>query len=279
MPKPKAFPTHATAVLAVADVPKTVAYYKDVLGFPDGWMWGEPPTFGGVGWEDVNIMFCQQPDLASKIEGHQLSIFVSGVDELYERHRRKKATIIHEIGDKPWGLREYTVSDNNGYHLRIGEGSSGKAPEKARTLPAGVRIVSRRPTLAEYRTLIETVGWGRYSNPANARKAIAGPLYMAVAEHRGKAIGAGAVLGDGASFFYIKDLMVLPKWQKKGVGTAIMDALFARLDKHAPNKALITLFTGKNLKGYYERYGFRGPETYLYGMAMRRRSGPLGRTK
>lgn len=279
MAKAPAAPSHDNAILAVSDVAKTIDFYKDVLGFPDSWLWGTPPTFGGVCWEDVNIMFCLQPELAAKIEGHQHSIFVHGVDELYARHRRKKATIVSPIGDKPWGLREYTVRDLNGYHLRIGEGREGPVPGKARDLPSGVKIITRRPTVAEYRSLIEAVGWSRYSNPTAAKKAIAGALHMVVAEHKGKAIGTGAVLGDGATFFYIKDIMVQPAWQKKGVGTAMMDALVAWLNKNAPKKALITLFTGRNLKNYYARYGFQGPETYLYGMAMRRRSKPLRREK
>src|SRR5438067_1400610 len=35
-------------VLAVRDVAAAAAYYRDVLGFEDVWLWGEPPTHGGA---------------------------------------------------------------------------------------------------------------------------------------------------------------------------------------------------------------------------------------
>jgi uncharacterized glyoxalase superfamily protein PhnB len=39
---------------------------------------------------------------------------VEDVDEYYERYR-SKVDIIDEIEDKPWGDREFTFKDPNGY--------------------------------------------------------------------------------------------------------------------------------------------------------------------
>ena len=271
-------PTKSVAILAVADVRKTVEFYKDVLGFTDHWFWNEdPPGFGGVCWGDIQIMFNQQPHLAGKLSGHQHSLFCRGVDELYERHKAKGAKIVLEIANKPWGLREYTLEDINGYHIRFGEAVSECDPEKPRPLPPGVKIIRRKPTKPEHLALCRAVGWERYTNFDVTAKAIKAALFGVVAVHSGKTIGTGLVLGDGAMFFYIKDVMVLPEHQKEGIGTAIMDELMAWLDVHAPKKALIGLFTGQNLKEYYARFGFKGPEDYLYGMALRKRSERLGR--
>ena len=55
---------HASGpVFAVKDVRETVAYYRTVLGFESEWLWGEPPTFGGMCWGRIQVMFCQQPAL------------------------------------------------------------------------------------------------------------------------------------------------------------------------------------------------------------------------
>ncbi len=38
---------------------------------------------------------------------------------MYQAHRANGARIVSELEDKPWGLREYTIEDPNGYHLRF----------------------------------------------------------------------------------------------------------------------------------------------------------------
>ena len=67
----------------------------------------------------VGVLFCLQPDLAARVEGHQHAFFVTGIDRLHERHRDRGVPLVSPLGAKPWGLREYTVRDPNGYHLRF----------------------------------------------------------------------------------------------------------------------------------------------------------------
>jgi hypothetical protein len=63
------------------------------------------------------------------------------------------------------GLREYTVRDPNGYHLRFGEPVTAHATATpAKKLPENVRLVERMPTVEEYETLIRAVGWAKYTN-------------------------------------------------------------------------------------------------------------------
>ena len=49
--------SRSEAVLAVADVAATIRFYRDKLGFTGEWLWGDPPTFGGVSWGRVGGMF------------------------------------------------------------------------------------------------------------------------------------------------------------------------------------------------------------------------------
>ena len=76
------------------------------------------------------------------------------------------------------------------------------------------------------------------------------------------------VLGDGATFAYLKDIMVHPEWQGRGIGTRIVEALLAVLRRSEHDGMLVTLFTGQHLAEFYERFGFSGPET-LYGMSLK----------
>jgi GNAT superfamily N-acetyltransferase len=75
------------------------------------------------------------------------------------------------------------------------------------------------------------------------------------------------VIGDGQQFFYVMDVAVHPAHQGRGIGTALMNEIVACcIQRVAPPKALVSLFTSPNRGSFYERFGFRGPETGLYGM-------------
>jgi catechol 2,3-dioxygenase-like lactoylglutathione lyase family enzyme len=109
------------AILAVADVAATIKFYREKLGFTKDWVWDDPPTHGGVQWGDVDVSFHLAPELAKHVEGHQHYFFVKGVDDMQARHQQNGVPIISPIERKQWGMREYTVRDPNGYHLRFGE--------------------------------------------------------------------------------------------------------------------------------------------------------------
>jgi GNAT superfamily N-acetyltransferase len=247
------------AILAIADVPASVKFYREVLGFEREWLWGDPPTFGGVRWGKVHVMLCLQPALARAVEGHQHAFFCEDINSLRERHRVTGAPIISEIENKPWGIREYTVRDINGYHLRFGGPQTYERPEAARsTMPDFIRIIERLPSVEEFGVLTDAVGWNR--NDETMVFALRNSLYGVVAmdtRERGneRIVGAVRVVGDGARFFYVQDVMVLPEFQHQCIGSAMMEAVMGWLKRAAPKGAFIGLFTGE--PAFYERYGFQ----------------------
>lgn len=106
-------------VLATSDVMRTAEYYRDVLGF------AVDDTFSGPDWAMLWADQCQlflslNPTAAKTASGQQVAICVPGVDAMYEKHTANGARIVSDLKDQPWGLREYTVEDPNGYHLRFG---------------------------------------------------------------------------------------------------------------------------------------------------------------
>ena len=143
---------------------------------------------------------------------------------------------------------------------------------------AAFEIVARRPTRDEFVGLIDAVGWTRYTNLETLPLALRSSLHCVVATRRGPVIGAGRLAGDGARNIYVQDIMVAPEHQRRGVGTAIMDALMAHINRHAPRKTYVHLFTEKKNAAFYARYGFRGPELF-YGMTVKKFDEPLQRKR
>src|SRR5262245_44781833 len=195
-------------IFPVADVVATVRYYRDVLGFAEEWLWGDPPDFGGVRWGKIGVLFAQQSAPEGKIGGQWHAFIVGGIDALYDLHRRNGATIFSPLEAKPWGLREYTVRDLNGHFLRFGQRASDRSTTAGREPATTVTIIERLPTIEEYQRLMQAVGWAKDLTPGKAEQALAGARFGVVAVEADQAVGTGLVLGDGATFAYLKDIIV-----------------------------------------------------------------------
>lgn len=89
------------------------------------------------------------------------------------------------------------------------------------------KIENRLPTLAEYRQLCELVGWGHIMNFDVAQSALQNSVTGVVAVDRDdNVVAMGRIVGDGAIYFYIQDIVVAPSYQKHGIGTLILSNLF-----------------------------------------------------
>jgi ribosomal protein S18 acetylase RimI-like enzyme len=117
-------------------------------------------------------------------------------------------------------------------------------------------VVERAPTLEEYREICAAVGWQDVVNFSVAQTSLGNALHSVVVTHAGQAVGMGRIVGDGAIYFYLQDVAVLPAYQDRGVGNLIMENLLAYLDRHAPDKAFIGLFAASGTYAFYEQYGF-----------------------
>lgn len=105
-------------VLASLDIPKSVAFYEEKLGFKRSWC---DEGYGIVNREQISIHFWHCKDKIFP-ENTSCYIYVDNVDQLYKEYQ--KAAVIHPNGqleDKPWGVREFAILDNYGNLIRIGQ--------------------------------------------------------------------------------------------------------------------------------------------------------------
>ena len=117
VPRPEVECERQHPALRVPDVGAAVDFYTTVLGFNLAFTWGEPPAMAGVNLGGVQI-FLEQG--ASAPHGCALYFVIGNADELHEYHRANGVEITQPPGDRPYGLRDYTVRDLNGYELGFG---------------------------------------------------------------------------------------------------------------------------------------------------------------
>jgi uncharacterized glyoxalase superfamily protein PhnB len=104
----------------VRDVPKSVAYYRDALGFETEFLYGEPTFYAGV--ERGNVLIHLQAANESKRAPGQgaMNVFVSDVDGLYEELKGRGAQLLNAPKDYPYGMRDFNVADLDGNELCFG---------------------------------------------------------------------------------------------------------------------------------------------------------------
>ena len=249
--------SHVEPVLAVKNVSETITYWQNVLGFPNKWTWDEPPTFGAVSWQKVHVQFYKDEALAESSKGNSIWIRLQRIEELYKFHQEKNAEIVAPLESKPWGMSQYTLRDINGYFICF----AGVIPEKEKSesnISHNISIIERTPSINEYRELASAVGWSPSTNDDVIKKIIAAALFAVVAQDNAtnEIIGCALLLGDYATFYYVKDVIVKPAWQRKRIGTALMQVLNVWLEKNAADNALVALITGENLEPFYQQFGF-----------------------
>ena len=89
-------------------------------------------------------------------------------------------------------------------------------------------------------------------------KALESNLFDVIAVCNDEVIGMGRLVGDGVMYWYLQEIIVLPEFQGKGIGTRIVDRLLEYIkDNTTPGTFVsigLTAATGKDT--FYEKFGF-----------------------
>ena len=109
--------------------------------------------------------------------------------------------------------------------------------------------------------LYQAVGWTNYTNqPLMLEQALSHSLVIYLALDGDAVVGLIRLVGDGFSSVLVQDLIVLPSYQRQGIGSALMkEALEDYKDTYQVQ--LVTEETEKNL-GFYRFMGFEILSTY-----------------
>jgi len=109
-------------VLAVHDVERTAAYYRDVLGF-------EILDIDAPGWRffvngDCYVMAgeCRDALPAAELGDHSYFAYigVDAIDDYYRDVRARGAEEVKSIRNEPWGMREFGIRTVDGHRIMFG---------------------------------------------------------------------------------------------------------------------------------------------------------------
>jgi catechol 2,3-dioxygenase-like lactoylglutathione lyase family enzyme len=123
--------TSISPVLLVSDLERSVAYYRDRLGF-ECEVYGDPPNFASARREGASILLALTDEPERIIPNWRIVenmwnayIRVDDVHRLYAEVQERGAPIDYTIYDAPHGFREFGVQDPDGHDIAFGQPLGG----------------------------------------------------------------------------------------------------------------------------------------------------------
>ncbi|MFC2062754.1 zinc ribbon domain-containing protein [Chloroflexota bacterium] len=115
--------------LAARDVKATIDYYVNSLGFKTGMVFPsiDNPEYADLTKDGVVLMFIPAAGLGigggEKLgTGVNLYLAIDGdIDEYYAELKKRCVRIAVDIKDEPYGIRDFTIEDINGYQLTFNQ--------------------------------------------------------------------------------------------------------------------------------------------------------------
>ena len=120
---------YISPTLAVRNMKETIEFYKDSLGFKMGMCFPDAnnPEYADLSKDGMVLMFVPAKDHSISPEekfglGVYLYMQIDGdIDEYYHELKKKGVKIAVDIKDEPYGVRDFTIEDINGYKLTFNQ--------------------------------------------------------------------------------------------------------------------------------------------------------------
>lgn len=121
----------------------------------------------------------------------------------------------------------------------------------------------------DYLMVRAKVGWITLLEE-QAKKALEHSICIIGAYENDQLIGMGRIVGDGAVICYIQDLIVVPEYQSKGVGSMLLEHLveYVKCIQEENSQMMLCLMCAKGREEFYEKHGFIARPTDHLGPGM-----------
>src|SRR5262245_37819430 len=113
----------AATVFVVSDIAKSIAHYRDALGFTVTFEYGNPIYYACLCRDEValHLLAAQQ---TRRLPGNGgICVFVRDVDHVHVELVSRGANVVKPPEDYAYGMRDFDVVDLDGNQLTFGMGS------------------------------------------------------------------------------------------------------------------------------------------------------------
>ena len=116
---------------------------------------------------------------------------------------------------------------------------------------------TNKVSVEDYNALRLSAGWMAI-NPEQAQAGLNGSTYIIAANDGDKTVGVARLVWDGGYAALIKDVLVLPDYQGKGIGKHMMEQMISYLkEQMKPGWGIsVDLMAAIGKEGFYEKFGF-----------------------
>ncbi len=118
-----------------------------------------------------------------------------------------------------------------------------------------IRIEKRKISVEEYQTIRATTGWDMLGDSV-VSQGMNNDLFSVLAFDGDKLVGIARIVGDGAIYFYVQDVIVVPEYKGKGIGKMLMSEVEAFLSENTNNNSFVGLMAAEGVKEFYYKYGY-----------------------
>ena len=107
------------------DIPGTLTYYRDKLGFQCLGTWQDPPVYAIVARDQraIHFRFAEPPTANPNKYSDELLdayVLIEDVDSLYAEYAARGVEFTRGLANTPWQSREFVVKDCDGRLLAFG---------------------------------------------------------------------------------------------------------------------------------------------------------------
>lgn len=110
----------AVPVLQVSDLDKSIAFYRDVLGFTQQFIFGEPPFYAGLELGKISLHLSAGKGNPSRRGMGSVYVFCDEVEAYYAEIRTKGAEITSPLDTHPYGMQDFQIKDPDGNLIGFG---------------------------------------------------------------------------------------------------------------------------------------------------------------
>jgi uncharacterized glyoxalase superfamily protein PhnB len=120
---------YISPTLAVRNMKQTIEFYKNSLGFKMGMVFPDAgnPEYADLSKDGMVLMFIPAENIGIGTQeklgvGLNMYMQIDGdIDEYYNELKNKSVKIAVDIKDEPYGIRDFTVEDIDGYKLTFNQ--------------------------------------------------------------------------------------------------------------------------------------------------------------